>query len=335
MGNEKELKMPKSFNQKLKLIYILKYLENKSDENNPLSVKDIISYLEGKGISAERKSIYDDIETLISAGFDIVADKRGRSSGYFLASREFETAELKLLVDAVQSSKFLSVKKSMELIKKLETLTSENIAKTLSREVYVSGRVKTMVESIYYNIDAVHGAIAENKRITFNYFNFDVNKEKVLRREGKLYEISPFALIFEDEYYYMFGFDSEDKIFKNYRVDKMMKITLTDKKREGEEEFKAQNIGETAKMVFGMYRGREEKVTLRFSKTLVGAIIDRFGKDVVISKKGKDFFEIKASVMVSPQFFGWLASFGAEAEIISPIEVKEEYITHLKNIIEK
>lgn len=325
--------MPRSFNQKLKLVYIIRLFEKKTDEEHFLTVKDIIAHLESKGISAERKSIYDDIEALRSAGYDIMAEKRGKVTGYFLASREFETAELKLLSDAVQSSKFLSVKKSMELIKKLETLCCENTAQTLRREVFVTNRVKTMVESIYYNIDAIHRAIAENRKISFNYFNYTVNKERVLRRGGKSYVISPYALLFEDEYYYLLGYDSEAGMLKHYRVDKMLSIKITEEKREGEEEFDKIDIGENAKMLFGMYGGREERVTMSFSENLVGAVIDRFGKEVPVIKGENGKFTVSARIKVSPQFFGWLASFGAEADIISPESVKDEYISHIKSIL--
>ncbi len=325
--------MAKSENQKLKLLAVLEHLKKYSDEENTVSVAEIIEALEKEGISAERKSIYTDIETLIDWGYDIVSVREGRRTGYFLASREFETAELKLLVDAVQSSKFLSVKKSLELIKKLESLTSQSTAKTLRREMFVSGRVKTMNESVYYNIDAIHNAIFKNKKIGFLYFNYNRDKEKVLRREGKEYVVSPYSLIFEDENYYLLAYDSEEGILKHYRVDKMDKIKVKAEDREGREEFEKTNVAENAKMLFGMFGGREELVTVKLNNNLAGAVIDRFGKSVAIRPADEDSFYLTTRVKVSPQFFGWLASFGKDAKIITPEEVRKEYEDHIREIL--
>ncbi len=326
--------MAKSENQKQKLLFLADYFEKYTDEENPVTVAELISALEKECISAERKSIYSDIETLIDFGYDIVSERNGRKTGYFLASREFETAELKLLVDAVQSSKFLSVKKSLELIKKLETLTSQNIAKTLRREMFVSGRVKAMNESVYYNIDAIHSAIFQGKKIGFLYFNYNKDKEKVLRRGGEEYVVSPFSLIFEDENYYLLAYDSEAGLLKHYRVDKMDKIKIKNEDREGLEIFGKTDVAENAKMLFGMFGGREELVTIRFENNLAGAVIDRFGKSVAIRNADDDGFYITTRVKVSPQFFGWLSSFGKDAKIVSPDSVRAEYLSHIKAILE-
>ena len=220
--------MARSSFQKLKILYVMDFLLRNSDENHPVSVAQLIAELSGHGISAERKSIYDDIESLREYGLDVIQSGTGKSSGYYVASREFELPELKLLVDSVQSSKFITYKKTMSLIKKIENLTSVYDAQTLSRQVYVKNRIKTMNESIYYNVDEIHRGIAANRKIRFHYFEYTVQKERRFRRAGAWYIISPYALSWDDENYYLVGFDSEAGRIKHFRVDKMTDIDVTE-----------------------------------------------------------------------------------------------------------
>ena len=212
--------MAKSANQKLKLLYLQKYLLEHSDENHPVTVADMIAYLAGHDISAERKSIYDDLEALRQFGLDIIKTS-GRSTGYFVGERDFELPELKLLVDSVQSSKFITHKKTLSLIKKIESLASVHDAQLLQRQVYVRGRVKSMNESVYYNVDEISAAINADRSIKFKYFEYSVAKERRFRKNGAIYQVSPFALIWDDENYYLLGWDANAEMFKHYRVDKM------------------------------------------------------------------------------------------------------------------
>ena len=228
--------MPKSSNQKLKLLYLMQMLLERSDENHPLTVQDMIDELSQHDISAERKSIYADLEALQLFGLDIVRSK-GKSTGYYIASRDFELPELKLLVDSVQSSKFITHRKTLSLIKKIEGLASVYDAQLLQRQVYVRNRVKSMNESVYYNVDEISGAISRDRIIRFNYFEFDVNKQRRYRHDGKVYEISPFALMWDDENYYMLGYDQEAEKLKHYRVDKMTNIESAETERSGKELF--------------------------------------------------------------------------------------------------
>ena len=325
--------MPKSFMGKLKLLYIVRYLENYSDEEHFVSTSDIISHLASNGISAERKSIYDDIEALISFGYDIIKGKEGKSFGYKLVSREFQTAELKLLVDAVQASKFLSLKKSRELIGKIGTLTSFHTAKKLQREVLVSGRVKSMNESIYRIIDVIHSAISEDLAISFNYIKYDLSKNRVLRREGKVYNVSPYLLIFDDENYYLIAFDHMEEKIKHYRVDKMQSVNLLSSKRKGKEEFSTVDIEDFTKQVFSMFGGKTEKVTLEFKANLIDAVLDRFGASVPLIKASDEkSFKIITEIKISTAFFGWLSSFGGDAKILEPESTLNEYKEHIKKI---
>lgn len=324
--------MPKSENQKQKLLYIAQYLMENTDENHAVSTPQLIEYLNSQGIKAERKSIYNDIDTLNDFGMDIIRSDEHRG-GYMLASRPFELAEVKLLVDLVQSSKFITEKKSRELITKLETLTSKYDAKAMRRQVEIVGRSKTHNETIYYNVDMVHTAISKNVKIRFHYFDWDVNKNMKLRHDGAWYEVSPWRLTWDDENYYLMAFDEKTNAIRFYRVDKIVDIALTENPRDGKDVFEHLDMAEFSKKTFGMFAGEEKTVRLRCENSLTGVIIDTFGTDVALRPDGENHFIARAEVVVSSQFFGWLAGLGARVEVISPDEVREEYKTYLTNII--
>lgn len=316
--------MPKGTNQKLKLFYLLKIMLEKKDEDHRLTVNEILAELEKYDVTAERKTIYKDMEALEVMDIEIGSEKEGRSNYYHVTNRPFELPELKLLVDAIQSSKFITEKKSNELIKKLENLVSKYEARELQRQVYVSGRIKTMNESIYYNVDAIHTAIAENKKIIFQYFQWNVKKEMELRHDGKYYHISPWGLSWDDENYYLVGYDSSVGKIKHYRVDKMLKIQMSEEEREGREHFKKLDMADYARKSFGMFGGKEQEVKLFVDNFLAGVIIDRFGKDVMLIPEDKDHFTVKVAVHVSNQFLGWIMSLGDGVKIIGPDEVVEQ-----------
>ena len=283
--------MAKSANQKLRLLYLMRYLQRQSDEQHPVGMADILSELESLGIPANRKTIYDDLESLRLFGLDIVAVKSS-GVGYYIASRDFELPELKLLVDSVQSSKFITQKKTASLIRKIEGLASVHEGQFLQRRVYVHNRVKTMNESIYYNVDRLHEAINADRQITFYYFQWNVKKEQQLRHDGKLYKISPWGLMWDDENYYLVAYDSENDMIKHFRVDKMLKINITNDKRDGKECFKAFDMPKYTKSVFGMYGGKPERVKLTAKNEMAGVMIDRFGKDLNIIRDDKDHFRL-------------------------------------------
>ena len=323
--------MPKGTKQKYKLIYIIKYLLENTDENHKVTMPQILAYLEANEISAERKSIYDDIDAIQELGIDVQKEKVGRNFYYYVVDRDFEMAELKLLVDAIQSSKFMTEKKSQELIKKLGRLVSVHEAKQLKRQVYVAGRAKALNESIFYNVDAIHNAIEENKKIQFQYFQWNTKKEMELRKNGQFYEVSPWALLWEDENYYLVAFDAVADEIKHYRVDKMLKISCMDSLREGKERFEKSNVAEYTKKNFGMFAGEEETVKLEVHNRLVGVILDRFGRDTMIIPADEEHFRVNVKVSVSNQFFGWLFGLGDGVKILGPENVKEK----MKEEIEK
>lgn len=326
--------MPKSPNQKLKLLYLVKFLLQNSDESHPVSMAKIIEELARNDISAERKSIYDDLESLRLFGFDIVQIK-GKNGGYYIGARDFELPELKLLVDSVQSSKFITQDKTHKLIKKIEGLASIYDGQLLQRQVFVSNRVKSMNESIYYAVDGISDAITQNKKIKFRYFEYTVTKERRFRHDGAFYNVSPFALIWDDENYYLLAWDSSAEKFKHFRVDKMHGVSMLDEERDGTQAFQKIDMSAYSKSVFGMFGGNEQSVKMRFANHLAGAVIDRFGRDTLIVPDGEEHFTVNVNVAVSGQFYAWVFGFGTDAEIIAPADIREGMKERAQKIIEK
>lgn len=313
--------MAKSSNQKLKLLYLMTYLLRNTDQAHPVTVQQMIDELSRHDIQAERKSIYDDLEALRLYGLDLI-QVRGKTTGYYIGSREFELPELKILVDSVQSSKFVTHKKTLELIKKLERLASIYDGQLLQRQVYVRNRVKSMNESVYYNVDEISNAITNDSTIRFKYFEYTVSGERVFRKSGSFYEISPFALIWDDENYYMLGYDSDAGIMKHYRVDKMSQISSLSRERSGKSAFEGVDMAEYSKQVFGMFTGELRSVRLRFENSLAGTVLDRFGRNAMLVPDTDGHFTITAEVAVSPKFYSWVFAFGTAAEILGPEDVR-------------
>lgn len=326
--------MPKSKNQKLKILYILEALK-KTDENSPVSVIELIEYLASNGIKAERKSIYDDLDALELFGYDIIR-KNGKNGGIYLGAREFELPEIKLLVDAVQSSKFISESKSSRLIEKLATLAGGgDRTAILKRQVTFYGKVKTRNENVFNSIDKIHTAMAENRMISFLYYTYIVEDgriKRVCRREGKKYCASPWSLTWDNEFYYMLAYDESGEMIKHFRVDKMADISILQKERRGKEAFGLTGISGYTNSVFSMFGGVDENVRISCDNSLIGAVVDRYGSDIAILKESDERFIFTAKVKVSPQFFAWVFSFGKGMKIISPENVVEQMKDYLKEM---
>lgn len=325
--------MSKSPNQKLKLLHLAQVLTQRSDEEHPITVPELIEELARHDIKAERKSIYDDLEALRLFGLDI-QNRKGSSPGWFIGRRDFELPELKLLVDAVQSSRFITKKKSDSLIRKLEGLASTHQARQLRRQVYVRDRAKTMNESIYYNVDKLHTAIAAQKAISFRYFDYDMHHQKVFRREGGRYTVSPYGLIWNSENYYLVAYDSGNQQMRHYRVDKMSEIVVTSLPRDGKDRYPDFDLAAYDQKHFGMFSGQEAQVTLRCRSHMAGVVLDRFGHDVIMVPQGEEHFTVTLPVVLSPQFFGWL--FGLEDNVVltAPQWAAEAYQAKLKAVSE-
>lgn len=326
--------MARSSMQKQKLLYLQKIMLEKTDEDHGLTINEIKDALDGYGIKAERKSLYDDIEILQNFGLDICTI-RTNTVRYYIGNRDFQIPELKLLVDAIQSSKFITRKKSLELIDKLGHLVSENESTQLRREVYVTNRVKTVNEHIYYNVDKLHNAISENKKISFQYFKWELDFSngtkivKTARKNGEAYKVSPWALCWDDENYYLIAYDSEAKMIKHYRVDKMERIRLLKEERDGSDKYKDFNPARYAKSVFSMFGGEESEVKLLVDNDFIGIIVDRFGSDIFVVRHDEHSFTVTVHVMLSPQFYAWLFGLGGKIRILSP----EKAILEFKNKI--
>ena len=321
--------MPKQERQKQKLLVLKEFFERETDEAHPASMPEILAYLAARDIPAERKSVYSDIETLRDFGLDLCL-RRGRGGGYFLASRAFELPELKLLVDAVQSSRFLTDRKSMALIGKLSALASRHDAARLQRQVVVSGRVKTMNESIYYNVDRIHDAILNNSQIRFGYFDWDLGGAR--RARPGPYVASPYALCWDHENYYLIAHSARHGL-THYRVDKMTRIQETGTPRVQTEETAKLDLAAYLKKTFGMFGGQEMTVRLRFPRRLAGVIYDRFGHDAMLIPDREDCFTFTAAVVDSPLFYGWLAGFGGQAELLSPPAARQEFRAMLEDAL--
>ena len=310
--------------QKTRLLYLMDILYSRSDELHPISMEEIISALAEHDIDVERKSIYRDMEALKAYGVDVIGVKEQRNYRYYIGSRRFELAELKLLVDSVQAAKFMTAKKSRDLIKKIEGLASRYEAKELHRQVYVADRIKTENESIFYNVDRIHQAIGMNRQISFQYYNWDRNKNKELRRSGGRYRLSPWALLWSNENYYLIAYDSAEEKIKHFRVDKMLHISIEEDLREGQREFNDFDMGAYSRSVFGMFGGNVRDVKLRCSNDMAGVMIDRFGKDIIMVPDGDKFFTTRVDVAVSGQFFGWIAGLMGKVKIVEPEDVVEQ-----------
>lgn len=312
--------MPKGSNQKLKLYHLSRIMLELTDEDHYITMAQILEELARYDVTADRKSIYDDLAALEHLGLEVKGEAVGRSYHYHVVDKQFELAELKLLVDAIQSSKFITERKSHELIHKIEQFASRYEAQQLNRQVMVTGRVKTLNEKIYYNVDAIHAAINDNKQISFEYMNWNMKKELVPRREEP-YVTSPWALAWDDENYYLIGYNANHQMINHYRVDKMRRIKVLNEKREGRAVFREFNPAKYAKSSFGMFGGEVTDVKLRCENSMIGVILDRFGKDIMIRPDGKDHFITNVEVSVSDQFFGWIFGLGGQVQILSPADV--------------
>lgn len=325
--------MARSEKQKLKILYVLKLLMENTDDEHYISTADIIEKLKAFGIEAERKSIYNDIASLEEFGYEIEKVTQGNRTGYHLITRPFELPELKLLVDTVQASKFISEKKSTELIGKLESFASRYEAGELQHQVYVHGRVKASNEQIYYNVDKLHDAINKNRRISFKYFEWGLERELKPRRGGEDYIISPWALTWNDDNYYLIGYENDKTGIRHYRVDKMKSILVTDMPREGKSRFEDFDIAAFTKETFGMFGGERQVVKLECTNNMIGVIIDRFGQDVIAVKSDEEHFTVNVDVTISSQFFAWVFGLNGAVKIVEPENVVEKMKTALDNVL--
>ncbi len=323
--------MAKSENQKLKLIRLLEILMRRTDDEHGINMAQIISALAEFGISAERKSVYADMECLSELGFEVLKMTDVKPPKYALVGRYFEAAELKMLVDAIEAAKFIPQSKCREIVKKLELFAGKKGARDLARRVYVDDRAEN--KSILYAVDAIHTAINSSVLVAFKYFKYNVEKNKEFHKGGARYLVSPLSLVWNDENYYLIAFDEDEGIVKNFRVDKMEGVVLTEAPRSSAALECRIDPGSYTRKVFGMYGGREELVTLECKNSLAGVIIDRFGKNVLFERRDEKFL-VRLKITVSPNFFAWVSGFGKDMKILAPDDVRERFVDHIKGALE-
>lgn len=321
--------MPTSSNQRLKLLYLSKIFTEQTDESHPLTIKQLIEELKKQNITAERKSLYSDIELLRQFGIEIL-QQRSKTVSYYLAERDFELPELKLLTDAVLSARFISKEKSRKLVKEIMTLTSTHQAKQLVRHITFDHHPKAENSSIYYTVDSIHNAINEGKQISFQYFDYDERGNAVYRKDGEAYIQTPVTLCWNDDNYYLITYSKKHDALVHYRVDRMAHVEICDENAEtlDTEMF---HIEEHIRRVFGMYNGTPIQATLAFDKSLINAVIDRFGKDIHMTDKGSRI-EITAEISDSPVFLSWMFRFGAKAEILEPESLRQSMKEHIATV---
>lgn len=325
--------MPKSFNQKLKILYMMKIFQERSDREHPISVKELAATLNSWGIKVERKTIYDDIEALRIFGLKI-RSRRGKISGYYLEERAFEFPELKFLMDAVQSSHCITQEQTQRLLRKLEGLTSTFEARRLQSQMFSETGVKTPNEEIYRHVEKIYDAIAADCQISFQYFEWSTAKKLVPKKNGRRYRVSPWKLIWNHDSYYLLGVDELSGVVKHYRPDKMMQVSLEKKARNGAAIFRDFDLGKFSVGTFGMFHGRDTLLKMEFDRSLIGVVMDRFGQDAMIVTSDEGHFTFQAHIRVSGQFFGWLAGLGRGARILSPEKTRKEYAAFLTQALE-
>ncbi len=319
--------------EKLKILYLMKILLDETDKDHILNASELCDRMQARySLPCNRKTIYGDVERLQTFGIK-VEQVKGDRQGYYVADREFSLPELKLLVDAVQSSKFITKTGSEELIRKLEKLTSWENARKLRRQVFIINRTKTLNEAALECVDLIHEAMSDNRQIRFHYCDWNVRKEFVPRRNGMIYEISPWALTWDDENYYLVGHEERTDMIKHYRVDKMQDMEISEKERAGQEKFRNFDLAAFSRKTFGMFGGQDTNVTLSCENRLIGVVLDRFGRDIMIMPKADGTFTAHVVVTVSPQFFGWVTGIGEGMRIAGPLSVQKEYREYLSKIL--
>ena len=317
--------------QKQKLLTMKELFEKRTDEHHSFTGARLIEILGDSGIKAERKTIYDDIKTLRDSGMDIVTVKDGHSNAYYLGARVFQQEELFVLADAVASSRFLTKKKSQDLIKKLQSLTSDYMGKELRRQIYVDNRAKNFNEQIYYSVNRIQEGIFDEKEIRFKYTEFNPDKKQILKHNGEPYTVSPYSLVWENENYYLVCYCNKHGKICRYRVDRMIGVEVTEanaRKLSDDERAEVSNM----QSLYGMFGGKTESVTMQFDNSLANVVIDKFGMNCHPHKNPDDTFYLTVDVQIAPTFWGWFFQFGNRAKILAPDNVIEQAKEYLREI---
>lgn len=318
--------------QKLKLLYLIRILERETDPEHGLSMPQILDRLEAEGITAERKSIYRDIDALRKTGVEIKMLPT-RPTQYALVRSDLRLEDVMMLVDAVQSSRFITERKSNQLVKSLKGLVSERERRQLDKRVHVKGRVKSATDSVFHSVDVIHEALQRKRKIQFLYFSYGTNLKRSARHEGKRYEVTPAKVVFADNNYYLAAYDDDDGMIKTYRVDRMELLQVSDKPATRCAEIANYEYEDFAYQSFGMFHGEQACVTLHANANMMDTIVDRFGRDIEVVKATPAYADIRVNVRLSPQFFGWVAGLNGGVTIKAPRRITADYKAWLKSLI--
>lgn len=319
-------------NQRLKLLYLARILQEETDEGHGLTCPQLCERLAERGIKVERKTFYRDIQSLIDFGYDIQKIPHNPVE-YALVTREFQDQELILMADAVQSSKFLTQRKADTLVAAIEKLGSKHLAASLKKRIHVEGRIKAQNESVFYNIDAIGRAISMRRKVEFKYFQYDANKKRVLRRNGAIYKETPVQLLYTNDCYYLVAWSEQHESFVNYRVDRMLSINVSEEEATRNKSIAAFDATQYQQRSFDMFNGQPTTVTLLAKASAMNAVVDRFGEDVLVTPAEKDIARVHVTIMESPTFYGWLAQFGEDITIEAPQSTRAAYAAHLHSIL--
>lgn len=307
---------------KERILYMLQLFQTQTDEEHPLSTFEIIDYFKERGVVTDRKTVRDDVDTLNSCGVEIMVIE-GRPNRYYFADRKFQLPELKLLVDAVEASKFITARKSAELVRKITSMTSANHANELNRHLYTVGRIKPGNENIYYVVDTIFQAIKLERKISFQYFRYDVHRNRVARHNGEPFIFSPYAMLYNEDKYYVLGYYPVFDKITTFRVDRMgIPEILNEPIRPKPADFDP--VDYTVD-VFSMYDGSRETVELLCENYMMDSVVDRFGDGIEVWIEDDEHFRVAVQVSVSQTFFAWVFQFAGHIQLLGPIDVREKY----------
>lgn len=326
--------MTANANAKLKLLHIMRMLQEETDEEHGLSMRRIIDKLSEIGIDAERKSVYRDIQLLREFGFDIRTYQRNPVE-YAIARRDFSLSELMLMVDAVQSSRFITQRQSNALVRNIKLLASDAEREKLDKQIHVAGRIKSKNESVFGNVDVAHEAIRRRKKLRFTYWKTGVDGKPVVQHGGRPYVLTPVKVVYADGFYYLTTWSDSHESLADYRIDRMRNVMVLEEAAARVPEVSEHAAAETDGQYFGRFNGDVVRTTLRVAPDKVDIVLDRFGGDVVISQGPDGCAYASTTVRKSEQFFGWIAGLGATVTIEKPCVLKEEYRSYLLKLLEE
>ena len=320
--------------RKIKLLKLLELLRADSDENNPITTSQLCCRLEEMGIVCDRRTLSKDIALLNEHGYEIMDTTVGHEKGYYIEDRGFSVPELKILIDAVQASAFITEKKTKELVEKLAELGGNHRAELLKGNMVCFNTRKHSNEQIFYNVDALEQAIEQQKKVLFRYFTLNEKGEKVYRRDGHRYVAEPVALVFNEDNYYVMTYSSRHESTATYRLDRMDAVTMIEESIGEKAVALRQEMAEYTEQVFKMYSGKLEDVVLEFKDNLVGVVFDKFGESTPMIRVGQEKCVATVKVRVSPTFWGWLFQFAGEMRILSPQWVIDGYREQVEKLKE-